>query len=142
MCGGVEYPTPFGELVTVYFPVPTATLPVITKSHELAYLPWGRRRGEEGLLPVGGWARHESIEKGIWQKWNPVPVKIKVERYMEKDSQKVTHWFDMPPRHVIQGLVASRGDEQRVYVVTVPAEGEFAAIHDRWPRIVEATPKP
>jgi hypothetical protein len=59
---------------------------------------------------------------------------------MEKDSHKKSYWFDVPPLHVIQGLIACRNDEQRVYVVTVPAEGEFAAIHDRWPRIVQAKP--
>ena len=136
MCGGVEYPNPFGEVRTVYFPSPTAELPVVTKEHDIAMLTWGRRRGEPGRLPVGGWARHESIEKGIWQKWNPVPVKIRVLRYMEKDSHKTSHWFDLPEEHVIQGLVAQLGDEQRVYVVTVQAEGEFAKIHVRWPRIV------
>ncbi|MEJ2310704.1 MAG: hypothetical protein P8Z31_03105 [Gammaproteobacteria bacterium] len=139
MCGGVEYKES-GHLWTVYFPDSEARLPVVTKMHRTRLVTWGRRHYEAGALPLGGWARHESIEEGVWARWNPLPVKIHVRRYMEKDSNNKSHWFDVPPLHVIQGLVASHGEEQRVYIVTVPAEGEFAAIHDRWPRIVQAEP--
>ena len=36
----------------------------------------------------------------------------------------------------IQGLLAKRDDEMRVYVVTINAPPEYAWIHDRWPRLV------
>lgn len=37
---------------------------------------------------------------------------------------------------VIQGLLAERNNEQRVYVVTVSTPPEYAWIHDRWPKLV------
>ncbi len=35
---------------------------------------------------------------------------------------------------VIQGLLAERDKETRVYVVTIDAPLEYAWIHDPWPR--------
>jgi hypothetical protein len=139
MCGGVQF-REGGDILTVYFPDPDVHLPVITKAHRIRLVTWGRRHYEDGCLPLGGWARHESIEQGAWEQWNPRPVKIHARRYMEKDSNGKRYWFDVPPLHVIQGLLANDGEEQRVYIVTVPAQGEFAQIHDRWPRIVPSSP--
>ncbi|MEJ2213389.1 MAG: hypothetical protein P8Y20_04830 [Gammaproteobacteria bacterium] len=134
MCGGVSYKENEKQ-VKVYFPVPNASLPVLNKDKSLNKMTWGRRREEKGALPLGGWARHESILKGVWEKYQPIPVKIAVDAFMEKDNQKTSHWFDLAEGEYIQGLVANSGDEQRVYVVTV--EPDDKSIHDRWPRIVE-----
>ena len=75
MCGGVEY-IYMGEKKRVYFPNPQAHLPVRLKNAEIDYLPWGRRKQQLGQLPMGGWARHDSIKQGVWDKWFPKPVKI------------------------------------------------------------------
>ena len=72
--------------------------------------------------------------EGIWEKWSPTPVKIIVDRFMEKDKERVSHWFDLKQGEWIQGLVAHKDDESRVYVVTV--EPEAGAIHNRWPKIL------
>jgi putative SOS response-associated peptidase YedK len=37
---------------------------------------------------------------------------------------------------MIQGLLAERDKEIRVYVVTIDAPPEYVWIHDRWPRLV------
>ena len=55
---------------------------------------------------------------------------------MEKDHNKDSHWFDMESDSFIQGLYASKGDEARIYVVTVEPDSLKRQIHDRWPRIV------
>lgn len=36
----------------------------------------------------------------------------------------------------IQGLLAERDDEQRIYVVTEETPPEYHWIHDRWPRVI------
>lgn len=116
--------------------MPNAVLPVLLKSGEIFLYTWGRRREENNqLFPLGGWARHESIKQGIWDKYHPVPVKIPVIRFMEKDNQGVSHWFDLESGQFIQGLLAHIADQQRVYVVTVKPDDEHT-VHDRWPRIV------
>jgi len=133
MCGGVSYKEN-GKQVKVYFPMPMAALPVVMKDRSTNLYAWGRRREEMGSFPLGGWARHESILDGVWDKYQPTPVKIAVDSFMEKDSQGTSHWFDLEPGQFIQGLVAHLGMDSRVYVVTV--EPEDKSIHDRWPRIV------
>ena len=58
---------------------------------------------------------------------------------MEKDKQGTSHWHPLTGSTYIQGLIANDRDEQRVYVVTISTEDdEIEAIHDRWPRIVNA----
>jgi hypothetical protein len=134
MCGGVYYKFGDGDF-RVYFPNPKATLPVILKDGSIELCPWGRRREQAGALPMGGWARLDSIYSGRWDKWFPKPVKLPVLQFMEKDVSGQSHWFDVMKGQFIQGLIARAGTEQRVYVVTVTPEFDDA-VHDRWPRII------
>jgi hypothetical protein len=134
MCGGVYYIID-GQEVRTYFPNPKAQLPVQKRDSRIELLPWGRRKNQSGHLPLGGWARLESIYAGRWDKWFPKPVKLMVSQFMEKDIEGNTHWYDLTPGKWVQGLVAYWDNERRVYVVTVSPEHEDA-IHDRWPRIM------
>jgi len=134
MCGGVYYLID-GEEVRVYFPNPRAMLLVRRRDGSVELLPWGRRKSQAGRLPLGGWARLDSIYAGRWDKWFPRPVKLMVSQFMEKDIEGNSHWFDVTAGKWIQGLVASYGNERRVYVVTIAPEHE-EAVHDRWPRIL------
>lgn len=134
MCGGVIYYFN-NQLTTIYFPNPKATLPVKKRNGEVALLPWGRRKGQAGQLPLGGWARLESIHQGIWDKYFPKPVKIPVLKFMEKDIMGTSHWFDIVEGQWIQGLIATQGQEERLYVVTIAPDREDA-VHNRWPRIL------
>ncbi len=134
MCGGVYYIID-GEEVRTYFPNPKARLPVRKKTGGLELLPWGRRKEQAGRLPLGGWARLESVYAGRWDKWFPRPVKIQVSQFMEKDIEGVSHWFDITQGKWIQGLVAYRERERRLYVVTIVPE-RADAVHERWPRII------
>lgn len=136
MCGGVYY-THNGQDTRVYFPNPKAVLPVKTKGGNIELLPWGRRKEQAGHLPLGGWARLDSIYGGRWDKWFPLPVKLQIKSFMEKDLEGHSHWYDLTKGQWIQGLMAREGHERRVYVVTV--EPELAdAVHDRWPRIMSS----
>lgn len=134
MCGGIFY-LHEGKQVRTYFPNPNARLPVKMKPGDISLLPWGRRKEQPGALPLGGWARLESIKSGVWDKWFPIPVKIMVSQFMEKDRKGNTHWFDVTDGKWIQGLVARNSGEFRVYVVTITPQMPDA-IHDRWPRIL------
>ncbi len=134
MCGGVYYSFG-GQDVRVYFPNPQAALPVRKRDGSKILLPWGRRKTQPGALPLGGWARLESVRAGRWDKWFPLPVKLPVKSFMEKDIEENSHWYDLTRGKYIQGLVARSNGEQRVYVITVePVMND--AVHPRWPRIV------
>ncbi len=133
MCDGVYYLLN-GREVRVYFPNPGAQLPVRTRAGGAQLLPWGRRHDQAGRLPPGGRARLDTIYAGRWDRWFPVPVKLPVRSFMEKDFEGHSHWYDLTRGQWIQGLVARDGHERRVYVVTVEPELPDA-IHEHWPRI-------
>ena len=133
MCIGVDY-CYRDESFRVYFARPKAALPVRTRSGDDILLPWGRRRSQQGALPLGGCARLDSIYAGRWNKWFPVPVKLCVQAFMEQDLEGRERWFELPRGKWIQGLVARERYERRVYVVTVePHHPE--SLYERWPRI-------
>ncbi len=134
MCGGGVYMSEEQEC-RCYFPNPHARLPVMTRRGDTAMVVWGRRRDESGQLPLGGWARLESIRTGVWSRWQPRPVRLQLQGFMEKDIEGKSHWFELTPGQWVQGLVARQGNEQRVYVVTINPEMP-EAVHPRWPRIV------
>ena len=134
MCGGVYYLIN-GEEVRCYFPNPKAQLPVKKRSGGIELLPWGRRKNQAGDLPLGGWARLESIYEGRWDRWRPTPVKLGVSQFMEKDIEGNGRWFDITRGKWIQGLVAHWDKERRIYVVTITPETEDA-VYERWPRIL------
>lgn len=136
MCGGIKFIYQAEEL-TLYFPNPRSLLPILTRDGEISLLPWGRREKQPGKLPLGGWARLTSIKQGIWDKYQAKPVKLAIKHFMEKDSQGVSHWFDLAEDEYIQGLVAQCNGELRAYVVTIEAEIE-QQIHPRRPRIMKA----
>ncbi len=142
MCGGVRYRYSREDIRT-FFPVPNAVLPVVRRDGSVALATWGRRSKDElGALPVTGWARLDAISAGKWQRYQPIPVKIAVDEFMEKDANKDSHWYRLKAAEYLQGLYASLGDEHRVYVVTVPAPADLAYAHDRWPRIItDQTPR-
>lgn len=136
MCGGVCYEQE-GKTIITYFPNPKAMLPVRLKSGQNKLLPWGRRKQQPGHLPLGGWAREESLQTGMWDKYFPKPVKLSILKFMEKDIEGISHWFDVTNGQYIQGVIAHYKEEQRVYVVTV-APPMINAIHDRWPKIINS----
>jgi hypothetical protein len=134
MCEGVYYSLDT-EDIRVYFLNPRATLPVRKKKGGIELLPWGRRKEQAGQLPLGGWARLEAIYAGKWDRWFPIPVKLPIKSFMEKDIESCSHWFDVTKGKLIQGLIARDGHERRVYVVTITPEMS-EAVYERWPRIV------
>lgn len=137
MCGGVIFQHN-NQVVKTYFPNPEAQLPVLNQQGDIILLPWGRRKEQNGQLPMGGWARLESIKQGTWDKYFPIPVKLMVQEFMEKDlAHKQSAWFSVNAHQFIQGLVAQVGSEQRVYVVTVPPNDPQ---YHRWPRVLNNKP--
>ncbi|WP_244531971.1 hypothetical protein [Nitrosomonas aestuarii] len=107
------------------------------RSGDVTWVTWGNRKQEANSnFPNGGWARLNSIYAGKWKPWHPRPVLIAADQFMEKDQDAQSHWIPLDQRMVIQGLLAERKKEQRVYVVTIDTPPEYAWIHDRWPRLL------
>jgi hypothetical protein len=97
----------------------------------LQIFDWGNR--EETLkLPKTGWLRVESLEAGKWNYLKPQPVLIPAFQGVEK---KV--WFGID--HGIQGFLVRRGDQERVYMLTLPPSDEYRHLtgHDRMPALID-----
>lgn len=108
------------------------------RSDNVTWVTWGNRKKEANRdFPNGGWARLDSIYAGKWKPWHPRPVLIAADQFMEKDHDGQSHWIPLDQRMVIQGLLAERKSEQRVYVVTIETPPEYAWIHDRWPQLIK-----
>lgn len=136
MCSGVKYIESSGKEWKVYFPNPKAALPVVKSDGSVEWIRWGRRREEQAPFVQGGWARSDSIELGKWERYNPSPVLLAVQEFMEKDAEKVSHWIVVPQGKAIEALIVNNNNEERVYVVTEDTPQEYVWVHDRWPRIV------
>jgi len=138
MCGGAKYVSSAGKEWKIYFPSPKAALPVLKKDGGGDWVKWGMLKEEEfQFFPNGGWARLGSIKLGKWERYHPKPIVIPVQSFMEKDNERVSHWFDLTSDQALQGLVTIHDDETRVYVVTTDTPAVYNYIHDRWPRIIE-----
>ncbi|MBV8046838.1 MAG: hypothetical protein JO171_06785 [Paludibacterium sp.] len=141
MCAGIEFEGQF-----FYFK-DTVQLPVLRRDGSMAWLPWGVPFGVNvpGLWS-GACARRESLLDGKWRRLDPVPVKIPCAAFMEREARKQAVWFPVDARLAIQGALVRLSPQQRallpgqpeavVYVVTEPAAGDVASIHDRMPRLI------
>ncbi|TNF69352.1 MAG: hypothetical protein EP298_04225 [Gammaproteobacteria bacterium] len=132
MCDGVIYQFRNKHIKT-YFSKPKSTLLVLLDNGEIEQHTWGRRKGQSGFLPLGGWARKTSLDKGIWNQWFPKFVPLLINEFMEKDKNYNSHWFSVIKGKYIQGVLLRCESETRVYVVTIEPPEE--AIHNRWPLI-------
>ena len=119
----------------IYFPIPYAEIPVLSKDGVKEKIYWGRRNEKEfpeTNLPVTGWAKIESIKKGLWHRFNPEKVYIPALKFMEKDENKKSHWFDVEQGNFIVGLKISYNDISACYILTISTPKEFLHIHNRW----------
>ena len=104
-------------------------LPAIVDG-EVHVFDWGNR--DDALkLPKTGWVRVESMSDGKWNYLKPKPVIIPAFQGVEKRI-----WFGI--EHGIQGYLVRRGDEQRVYMLTIPPTPEYQELtgHDRMPALI------
>jgi hypothetical protein len=134
MCNSVIYHYQGHERKT-QFSDPNALLPVKSKQQGVLLLPWGRRTHQSGQLPLGGWARHASIQSGRWDPYFPKPVRLPIDQFLSEDVMHATRWYRLTRGQWIQGLLAQVGEEKRIYIVTLTPEAPDS-LYDRWPRIL------
>lgn len=126
------------KLYTVSFSQANAKLPVKLKTGECKLVTWGRREKENSEMPLGGWARLSAIKNEKDNRWNayfPKPVRIPVNKFMEKDFEGNTCWYEVTKGKCLQGLLAKEENEYRIYIVTIDPEA-LINCHYRWPHIV------
>jgi hypothetical protein len=117
-------------VVTSVFWQARPLLPAILDG-EARLFDWGNR--DDSLkLPKTGWVRIESLEAGKWKYLRPHEIVIPAFQGVEK---KV--WFGI--EHGIRGFLVRRGDQERVYMLTLPPTPEYRALtgHDRMPALID-----
>lgn len=124
-----------GKIITAHFARPKALLPVRLHTGEIKLVTWGRRQQENSEMPLGGWARLNSIYDGKWGQYLPKPVRLPIYKFMKTDFEGRVHWYDVVKGQWLQGLLAHVDNEYRVYIVTIVPE-LLDIGHDRWPRIL------
>jgi hypothetical protein len=142
MCGGFAYQKKDPEtgaivLKKVFFPIPGVQVPV-WDGEAWQWCQWGKRRGEDAEIdvPLTGWARLQSLKEGKWNHYQPKRVRIPAVRWMEKDAQRNSHWFEVPPERALLGVQIEKAARRFVYIVTRPAEAVYAEVHGRMPLLV------
>lgn len=131
------------KIYTVTFAHTKAVLPIKLKTGEVKLVTWGRRETENSEMPLGGWARLMTIKNEKEKGWNfylPKPVQIPVDKFMEKDFEGRSCWYEVTKGKCIQGLLARLDNEFRVYIVTIDPEDLFNT-HYRWPHIITSSMK-
>jgi hypothetical protein len=123
-----------GKIVITNFAQVGAALPVTKTAHSIITMPWGRRKNENGALPLGGWIAQEFMLQGKWDKYFPKAVKIPLIKFQENDYEGQSVWFDVTPGQWVQGLLLQEKEEQRVYVVTLTPLLPHSTF-SRWPSI-------
>lgn len=131
MCSGIEY-----QDQLLLWRDAEVRLPVQLADGGVTWRRWGERHGVAGAFVQGPCARLESIREGRWARFDPRPVEIPLQRYMERDAKGAPYWVRVDSCEVLQGLLATVGDDQRVYVVTVPSPGPYRHVQPRWPRVL------
>lgn len=93
---------------TIHFGSPRAALPIQVRYGEIRLVQWGMRENENSEMPLGGWARQCNIrnEKSRWNIYLPRPVKICIDKFMEKDFEGKSCWYEITKGKVIEGLLA------------------------------------
>jgi hypothetical protein len=134
MCQAIFYPEA-QSFRKIEFHQPQAKLPVLLKVGGVMWLPWGRHQLQKGQLPLGGWARLNSIVEGKWDSFFPKPVKIPAQGFTEVDFEGQSHYFKLVKGQAVQGLLARVDQELRVYIVTITPE-RSDAVFARWPKII------
>jgi hypothetical protein len=117
-------------VVTSVFWQARPLLPAILDG-QVRLFDWGNR--DDSLkLPKTGWVRIESMEAGKWKYLRPHEIIIPAFQGVEK---KV--WFGI--EHGIRGFLVRRGDQERVYMLTLPPTPEYRALtgHDRMPALID-----
>lgn len=127
-----------GKVYTVFFSRANAVLPVKLKNGGCKLVTWGRRENENSEMPLGGWVRSTIIRNDQDLRWNmysPKPVQISIDKFMEKNFEGKSCWYEITKGQCIQGLLAKEQDEYRLYIVTVDPE-DLTNCHYRWPHII------
>lgn len=109
----------------------TPILPVLWQGR-IQIIEWGNRDRTDIRIPKTGWCRHESLFKGKWDEFAPLPVIIPAAYALDKGG-----WFRI--EQAMEGiLVHDEQGEPHVYMVTEPASHWYKAImlNERMPRLV------
>jgi hypothetical protein len=134
MCRAVIY-AHGSQQKTVYFPQKDAKLPVRTRKGGCTLIPWGRRKDEPGILPMGSHIDLNVLQQGEWDEYLIKPVKLPILSFQQLDIEGNAQWFIVTAGQWVQGVLAELREERRVYIVTI-IPNRPDRLYEYWPRLI------
>lgn len=99
-----------------------AKLPIMLKN-KCYYVPWGRRKNEEGALPTMPYIADDLLKTGVFEGFKQQLVPILADTYKTEDNRGYLVPDVLQPGQFIQGLMLELNNEKRVYVVGLIFKG-------------------
>jgi hypothetical protein len=138
MCSGVEV-SEEGKRWEIYAPSHIAALPVWIEGR-LEWITWGRREGEDGESPEGGWLTEDEATNTTFRSQRGLVYAL---RFLvdNADTPKSDYWrgewHEVPEGYALDCVVLRSRGQRAAYIVTcstseLPANG-------RWPRLIRAS---
>lgn len=136
MCDAIRYLIK-NQQTFIRFDDSNPALPVRLKNGRYQHVHWGNKSAEDPF-PLGGTAHIDQINAGEWDSYQPKPVKIAFEAYMQVSIQGEICWFELgrKPNTYLQGLLAVVNNMRRVYVVVKNAESFNVDKHEALPVMI------
>ncbi len=113
-----------------------ALLPIIEANEKIKWILWGERR-EGDCYPHGGWVHPTDLKARTWRPWRPKAVVIPADGFMVRKQGGKEEWFPLEDGEGIQGMMACREEDCRLYIVTTHPPEEYGWAR-RWPEIVKS----
>lgn len=129
MCIRVRYR---GEVLD--FSAANAQLPILRRDGTVGWLPWGLRRRDNHLrFPDGSGVTTYQLPQLTQQQLHPRPLRLPIDAIEMQDSGKRAVWLNLPPRHLLRGVLVSWQSEARAYLLMEEAKGWQTHWRTLWP---------
>lgn len=139
MCDGVEV-RDGNKAIKVNFVAPAALVPVLLADDgAVEWIRWGRRKKEQGVGPVGGWARQQTMHSGNWDVLNQQMGFVLAQRFIQESilGRRLSQWVHVPPTQAIACVVIGEACSRSAYIVTTMPPPELKKTYSRWPLLVD-----
>lgn len=133
MCNGVEV-SEEGKRWEIYAPSHIAALPVWIGGR-LEWITWGRREGEEGDSPEGGWlteddATHTTLNSQ--RGWVSALRFLVCDAETSRSEYWRGQWHEVPKGYALDCIVLKSHGQRRAYIVTSTIKSD-----GHWPHLVQ-----
>lgn len=137
MCNGVEV-IEEGKRWEIFAPSHIAALPVWIGGR-LEWVTWGRRKGEQGDTPEGGWLTEDEATNTTFRSQRGLVYAL---RFLVDDAESNKpdywhgQWHDVPEEYALDCIVLTSRGQRNAYIVTLNNTSKSPMANGRWPHLI------